>query len=163
MSAPKKPAEGAVPTSGELLHHLFKTSHLLHRQFETMLAELDVPSHITGPRLRFLAAVNNAGKIRMNEMAAKLGIQARTVTQFVDALEQEKLLVRLPDPNDRRATLLQVTDIAPPLIEKASAAMRQVADKLMAPLTAEMRVQFIEALHILADTDSMYATDNKEG
>ncbi|WP_223836608.1 MarR family transcriptional regulator [Paenibacillus oceani] len=41
----------------------------------------------------------------MNELAAELGIKARTVTDFVDALEIDNLLVRVPDPTDHRATL----------------------------------------------------------
>jgi DNA-binding MarR family transcriptional regulator len=47
--------------------------------------------------------------MRMNELSSALGVVPRTVTTIVDALENEGLLARLPDPADRRATLLEIT------------------------------------------------------
>lgn len=140
-------------TAGELLPLLFRTNHQLHRRFEILLAayELEVP--ISGPRLRFLIAVSEAGQIRMSDMAAKLGIQARTVTQFVDALEHEGLLVRLPDSTDRRATLLQVTESALPHMARSRAAMAEAAERTLAPLHPEDRTLMLRLLKRLAEDD----------
>src|SRR4051794_10526015 len=113
------------PLAGHVMEMLLRTTHRLHLQFETYLSDYDIPDFMTGPRLRVLVTVSKAGKIRMSDIAIKCGITPRTVTQFVDALEQEKLLVRVPDPHDRRATLLEVTEIAVPLIAKAGAAMNE--------------------------------------
>lgn len=135
---PDHPSEPA-PSAGDVLQALFRASHHFHRQFELGLTACSVPAYLTGPRVRFLAAVMEAGQVRMGDMADKLGIQARTVTQFVDALEQEGLLVRLPDPKDRRATLLQVTEKALPLVADARAAMSRVAAQVLSPLTVEQR------------------------
>lgn len=139
-----------VPEPGEVLETLFRNSHSVHRQFEALLTELGLPAYVTGPRLRFLITVFESGRIRMNDMAAKLGIQARTVTQFVDALEEHKLLIRLPDPEDRRATLLQVSESAPPLIAQARVAMSRAAAQVLQPLSPEMRSHLFEALRLLA-------------
>jgi DNA-binding MarR family transcriptional regulator len=150
MSHPRIPSTNATPAAGEVLEALIRTTHYLHRQFEIRLSALDVPDYLTGPRLRFLIAVSESSPIRMNEMAAKLGIQARTVTQFVDALEQEKLLVRLPDPDDRRATFLQLTDSAPPLIQQARSAMSAASEEVLGTLTDEMRDQLFQLLQRLS-------------
>ncbi|MFC5529851.1 MarR family winged helix-turn-helix transcriptional regulator [Cohnella yongneupensis] len=133
------------------MEKLFSTSHRLHLQFETLLAAYDLPDSITGPRLRFLVTVEAAGQIRMGDMAVKCGIAPRTVTQFVDALEQADLLVRLPDPDDRRATLLELTETAKPLISKARKAMQESAEKVLAPLTPEKLTELFEILNRLTE------------
>ncbi|MFC4775200.1 MarR family winged helix-turn-helix transcriptional regulator [Paenibacillus sp. GCM10023252] len=134
------------PQAGEVLEILIRTTHHLHRRFEMNLASLGTPLQLTGPRLRVLLAVSEAGKIRMSDLASKIGIQARTVTQFVDALEQEELLVRLPDPDDRRATLLQVTSKAQPWMDQSRAIMDKAAEPLLAALPSEQQTQLMELL-----------------
>lgn len=161
MSHLQLPSIAAAPLAGDVLQAFFKTSHILHRQFELRLSALDVPAYLSGPRLRFLIAVSESGPIRMSEMAAKLGIQARTVTQFVDALEQEKLLVRLPDPNDRRATFLQVTEIAPPVILHARAAMSTAAAEILGALSEEAQGQLLHILNQLSDVKNGDTTDEQ--
>ena len=138
-----------VPTTSDLLQLLFKTNHQLHQQFEKHLINFDIPDYLTGPRLRFLIALEENPTIRMSDLAIHLGIKARTVTQFVDALEKENLLVRLPDPKDRRATLLQLTETAPPLIALARTGMREAAEALLGPLSVEQRIQFLDILNTL--------------
>ncbi|NIK77090.1 DNA-binding MarR family transcriptional regulator [Paenibacillus castaneae] len=147
MSTSKKTGPESFPPAGIVLETLIRTTHRLHLQFEMHLNSLDIPAYLTGPRLRFLVAISEAGKIRMSELATKLGIKPRTVTQFVDALEQENLLVRIPDPDDRRATFLQLSDIAPPIIIKARAAMSESAENVLTSLSAERRVQLLNILN----------------
>ncbi len=143
------PDPKASVTAGDVLQAIFRTTHHLHRQFEALLTEAEIPSQLTGPRLRFLIAISEAGKIRMSELGWRIGIQARTVTQFVDALEQEKLLVRLPDPLDRRATLLQLTEIAGPIIQKARTTMSEASEKILSSLSAADRVTLLEIMQSL--------------
>ncbi|RKP46759.1 MarR family transcriptional regulator [Cohnella endophytica] len=150
MSTSRLLPSESPPPAGALLELLIRTTHRLHHEFEAQLSALDIPPYLTGPRLRLLVAVSEVGKIRMSDLAAKLGIKPRTVTQFVDALEQENLLIRIPDPDDRRATFLQLSDIAPPLMTKARAAMSESAEKVLAAFPSEGRTQLHELLNRLA-------------
>ncbi|MZQ86462.1 MarR family transcriptional regulator [Paenibacillus sp. 5J-6] len=143
----------ATPTAGQVMEKLFQTTHRLHLQFETFLAEYDLPDYVTGPRLRFLVTVQEAGRVRMGDMAARCGIAPRTVTQFVDALEQANMIVRHPDPDDRRATLLALTDEALPVMAKARAAMKESAEKVLGLLPADKLNQLYDILLSLT-TDS---------
>ncbi|MCC3375373.1 MarR family winged helix-turn-helix transcriptional regulator [Cohnella sp. REN36] len=135
---------------GVLLEALFKSSHIIHRQLAERLSESEIPSYLTGPRMRFLRVVLHAGEIRMSDLAAELGIKARTVTQFVDALEQENVIVRIPDPDDRRATLIRVVDEAKPIIKKTAIALREAADAIASAMSEEKRTLLIELLTELA-------------
>lgn len=129
------------PTAGDVLQLLIRTTHRLHTQFEEHLSLLGIPTYLTGPRVRVLIAIEESGSIRMSDLASKLGIKARTVTQFVDALEQENLIIRTTDPDDRRATFLQLTEEAPPLIAKARAAMSQASEQILQSLSPDGRSQ----------------------
>ncbi|WP_391118222.1 MarR family winged helix-turn-helix transcriptional regulator [Psychrobacillus sp. L3] len=143
--------QSEVPTASDLLQVLFKTNHLLHQQFEKQIANYGIPDYLTGPRLRFLIVLEENPNIRMNDIAKQIGIQPRTVTQYVDTLEKEKMLIRLPDPEDRRATLLQLTEVARPQIKKARTGMRVAAEKLLEPLSEEQRKQFLTILSTLKE------------
>lgn len=133
-------------TSERLLEMLIRTTHQLHSQFETHLSASNMPSYLTGPRLRFLLQVEEAGQIHMHEIAAKLGIKPRTVTQFVDAMEQEQLILRIPDPKDRRATYIRLTEHAPELLRLAKITMKEAAEYVLGSLPAERRKQLYELL-----------------
>jgi DNA-binding MarR family transcriptional regulator len=137
------------PPANELLHLLFKANHFLHQQFEVELVTQGLPEQLTGQRLRVLLEISAVDTIRMNELAIKLGIKARTVTQFVDALEKDNFILRIPDTSDRRATLLQLTDSAKTLMEKAEAVMSSASDKVMSSLSSEQRKLLFDILLML--------------
>lgn len=134
------------PAAIDVIHILMRSTHYVQREFQSQLSTLNTPYQLTGPRLRLLSVVYETGKIRMNELAAKLGIKARTVTDFVDALEQDKLLVRLPDPTDRRATLIQLTELAQSNIEQVLAFQAKIADNMLENLSEEQRKLFFDLL-----------------
>ena len=48
--------------------------------------------------------------MRLSELSDRLRIAPRSATEVVDALEARGLVQRRPDPGDRRATLVEVTD-----------------------------------------------------
>ncbi|WP_409344967.1 MarR family winged helix-turn-helix transcriptional regulator [Paenibacillus sp. MBLB4367] len=137
------------PLAIDVIHVLVRSTHALQREFKEQITALDMPFQISGPRLRLLSVVSESGKIRMNELAAKLGIKARTVTDFVDALEKENLLVRTPDPTDRRATLIQLTELAQANISRILAVQTEIAETLLGHLSPEQRKQLLQLLVVL--------------
>ncbi|MVO98136.1 MarR family winged helix-turn-helix transcriptional regulator [Paenibacillus lutrae] len=143
------------PLSIDVIHLLVRTTHAIQREFDTQLSALDTPYAITGPRLRLLSVVSKSGSIRMNELASKLGIRARTVTDFVDALEQEQLLIRVQDPKDRRATLIELTELAQASINQVLSSQNEIADKLLANFEEHERKQFFDSLLKLVENKDL--------
>jgi DNA-binding transcriptional ArsR family regulator len=88
----------------EALEALVTTTHAVYRFAHTRITHVKLPAQLSGPRLCVLFAVKEAGSLRMGDLAAQLGVAARTVTDLVDGLEKAGLLTRRPDPRDRRAT-----------------------------------------------------------
>jgi len=137
------------PSAIDIIHVLMQSSNYIQKEFQSKLAGVDLPFQITGPRIRVLSIVAEKESIRMNELAQILGINARSVTDFVDALEQDKLLVRQPDSTDRRAILLQLTDLAKAHLDEAKLLQNEIADKLLENIPVEQRRMLLDLLERL--------------
>jgi DNA-binding MarR family transcriptional regulator len=68
-----------------------------------------------------LATLRRSGKpyqLSPTELYNSMMVSSGTMTNRIDGLEKEKLVKRMPDPNDRRGTLIQLTEKGFALIEK---------------------------------------------
>jgi DNA-binding MarR family transcriptional regulator len=93
------------------------------------------------PRAALLAAVVDAapGRVRMGDLSSALGVTARNITTIVDALERDGVLVRRPDPTDRRAILLELTEKGHAHVEHNQALQSGLAERVFAPLNRRER------------------------
>jgi DNA-binding MarR family transcriptional regulator len=62
------------------------------------------------PRLGVLRALAAEGPQIMSALSDSLGVTPRNITVLVDGLESEGLARRIPHPQDRRATIVELTD-----------------------------------------------------
>ncbi|MBS9721553.1 MarR family transcriptional regulator [Tianweitania sp. BSSL-BM11] len=82
---------------------------------------------------RVLAHASRAGTVRQNVLAERMGIEAMTLSGHLDRLERRGLVKRIPDPVDRRAKLISVTEAADVLLD----AVRDVSIGIRTDLAAE--------------------------
>ena len=80
------------------------------RRLRDTSQETLTPWDITPSHLRALRVLRRHGKIRLSELSEHLHIAPRSTTEVVDALETRGLIQRRPDPSDRRATLVELTE-----------------------------------------------------
>ena len=80
------------------------------RRLRDTSQETLAPWDITPAQLRALRMLRRHGVMRLSELSDRLRIAPRSATGVVDALETRGLVERRPDPGDRRATLVEVTD-----------------------------------------------------
>jgi len=87
--------------------------------------------------------------VRVSHLASHLGIAPRSATEVADALESAGLLTRSPDPADRRAVLLTLTERGLHTVAEVRERRRAAADAAVATLSpgdrAELR-RLLEAL-----------------
>ena len=105
-----------------------------------------VPS-VDGQRLDVPAAavlghVGDAGPLRLSALAERLFLDVSTVSRQVPALERAGWLVREPDPCDRRATLLRLTEEG----QQALAARRRGYADLLAQVLPDWDEDELRAL-----------------
>lgn len=132
--------------AADIFYLLVTTARILKLEFEKRLAALDLPIPISGPRLRLLMEVWKAERIRMNELAARLELKPRTITDFINALEQSGLIQRAVDPTDRRATIISLTEMAKPHVRTIRSVSAEISENLMEKLSIEQRRQMKDML-----------------
>jgi DNA-binding MarR family transcriptional regulator len=148
--------DGQVPgpelSSVQLMEQFRAIAHATHNRTNARMSA----AGLSLARFRVLSALQSAGRIRMNELSAALGVVPRTVTTIVDALEKEGMVVRLPDPADRRATLLEITQEGLGQLHRFRAMHDSAAAELFDVLTATERHQLatlLSRLQAAADAD----------
>jgi DNA-binding MarR family transcriptional regulator len=135
--------EDGEPTSASDLFWAV-ARRLRHASRETL-----APWDITPSQLRALGTLMRHGAARPGAIARHLGIAARSATEVVDALEERGLVRRETDPDDRRATLVVVTDAGRELAVAVRKARSQEADRAFAGLDDADRAELERLLRLL--------------
>lgn len=146
-----QPAASAL-TSVQLMEQFRAIAHATHNRTNARMTA----AGLSLARFRVLNALQSTGRIRMNELSAALGVVPRSVTTIVDALEKEGMVTRLPDPADRRATLLELTRDGLSQLHRLRAMHDSAAAELFDVLTAIEKDQLaglLRRLQAAADTD----------
>jgi DNA-binding MarR family transcriptional regulator len=113
------------------------------------LAAYDVtPSQVRA--IRVLAA-HDRGGVRSKELAEHLKIAPRSTTEVVDALEAKGVVQRSPDPGDRRAALVSLTDRGRALAEEVRRTRGVASEQLFERLTQTEREDLARILRKLQD------------
>ena len=81
----------------------------------------------------------------------RLHIAARSATEVVDALEEQGLVERRPDPDDRRATLVSPTRAAKTELAQVDRRRRAQTERFLAVLSDADRAELDRILRILVD------------
>jgi len=116
---------------------------------------------ITLPRFDLMAQLERYPEgLRMGELSRRMMVTGGNVTGITDQLEQEKLVMRVPDPKDGRAYSVQLTAAG----REAFADMAQVHEGWVAELLQEMTVdekgQLIDLLSRMKD--QLYTREAKD-
>lgn len=102
---------GIIGRTGRLAKHLERSILQTVSEFGLNGGEFDV-----------LATLRRSGgqyQLSPTELFHTLMVSSGTMTNRIDHLEQADLVKRIPDPNDRRGTLIQLTSKGFNTIEKA--------------------------------------------
>jgi DNA-binding MarR family transcriptional regulator len=90
---------------------------------------------ITAGEARTLVHAARAGAVRQNVLAERMGIEAMTLSTYVDRLEAQGLVTRTIDPSDRRARHIELTPAAAGVlatIQEIAADIRAEASRSLA-------------------------------
>jgi DNA-binding MarR family transcriptional regulator len=107
MSRRRTRGPGAPEATAQRLANLFSVfaPAFLKWQYGGILVE-----GMTYPRMQVIHELSEDSPQIMSALGTKLGVTARTMTVLVDGLEREGFATRVPHPEDRRATLVELTD-----------------------------------------------------
>jgi DNA-binding MarR family transcriptional regulator len=101
---------------------------------------------VTPSQVRAIRVLDSHGGVRAKELAEHLRIAPRSATEVVDALESKGLVSRSPDPSDRRATQVALTDRGRALSQEVRRARGVEAERLFERLTRTDRADLARIL-----------------
>ncbi|HSL69177.1 MAG TPA: MarR family transcriptional regulator, partial [Longimicrobiales bacterium] len=90
-----------------LVSLIIHAGHHVEHRLETALASVGLSLAKLGA-LRHL--IESGEPLALGQLAERIACVKSNVTQLVDRLENDGLVKRVPDPNDRRSVLALVTD-----------------------------------------------------
>jgi DNA-binding MarR family transcriptional regulator len=120
------------PSGDETLSDAFWS---VARQMREASHESLAPWDITPAQLRALRVLARHGPVRLSELSDHLHIAARSTTEVVDAIESRGLVRRRPDPGDRRATLVELTEHGESVLDAIRAARGSETERLFGRLS----------------------------
>ena len=100
-------------------------------------------------RTKVLRRLREQGPTRQNVLAAEFGLSPHSITDIVDGLERLGLAERRPDPTDRRAKLVAITDAGEAGLDVANATRERLLTQIFGALSEADRVTFLRLLERL--------------
>jgi DNA-binding MarR family transcriptional regulator len=119
------------------------------RQLRETSQETLAPWDITPSHLRALRVLTRHGVMHLSELSDHLRIAARSATEVTDALEARGLVGRRPDPDDRRAILVEVTEYGRSVLNEIRAARGTEAERIFGRLSKTDRAHLARILRKL--------------
>lgn len=119
-------------------------ARLIRAEMDRRIAEAGLG--LTPGEGRTLVHIARAGAVRQTDLAERMGVEAMTVTGFLDRLEAKGLVERQPDPNDRRAKRAHLTPAADKLLEKIVPLSAGLRTDASAGMSADDWSRFLETL-----------------
>jgi DNA-binding MarR family transcriptional regulator len=119
----------------------------LESRVEEQLAEVG----LSLPKLAALHQLSQAGdSLPLGQLAERLACVKSNVTQLVDRLEADGLVVRAADPNDRRSRLAVITESGKTAYERGIEVQQRAERKIFGALSQDESAALHELLEKIA-------------
>lgn len=127
-----------------LARMLGRTHYLVSRRLNKLLQQSG--SGITADQFKLLAALWTKDGITQRELSVRLGRDRAGITRMVDILEEQGLLTRISDKDDRRINLIYLTKKGRELEPLAAENAQQSLDDMTCGFSEEEKKQFAHLL-----------------
>ena len=127
-------ASGEV-SSLEVGQIYFELHHRLHRLVDQTMTS----SGCSLARAKVLARLSDCGPVNQATLAGLLGFAPRSVSETVDALERDGLVLRTEDEHDRRARIVALTPAGRDALALAQSVRLKAMDEIFGSLAGGER------------------------
>lgn len=148
MNKATSEADASLELATELAE-LFRTAT---RRLQRKTRDTLRPFGLSGSQAKVVQLLAD-GPLRMSVIALRLAVVPRTATDVVDGCERAGVVVRQPDPEDRRSTLVELTPLGRQLLDQLADARRESAAKVFGPLTERQRTELLTLLREITEGD----------
>ncbi len=145
----KKERPDLDPSSMLVIGRLSRLTRYIERALEANFKRYNLQSGT----FDLLAALRRNGEpflLTPTQLQAEMMLSSGATTHRIDLLEKRGLIERMPDPDDRRGTLVKLTVKGQELIDEAVVAHLETEDELLSMLTASQKRELTKLLEKLA-------------
>jgi DNA-binding MarR family transcriptional regulator len=122
-------------SAAEVGQAYFELHHRVHRVVDQAMTA----AGLSLARAKVLMRLRDCGPMKQATLAGMLCFAPSSVTDIVDALERDGLVVRADDPNDRRARVVSLTPAGRDAYEAAQIVRLKAMEEIFGSLTATER------------------------
>jgi DNA-binding MarR family transcriptional regulator len=138
--------EREYPGASWLASRALRELEIVGGRVEALVADVARRYGLSHAALNALAVIEGNGTpLPTGEISARMHITTGTMTTVLDTLERNRYIRRLPDPDDRRRVLVDITPAAQTVLDQMLPEVQQRAKAIMGVLDDD-------ALHALLDT-----------
>lgn len=139
--------------------YITQIKQLQDRIFEKMLQEHDI--QLNGGQGRILFILWKTDHLTISEISQKTSLAKNTVSIVVDGMVKKNILSRDINPENRRQTIISLTDYAKSLQKEYEAVSQQMNRLFYEGFTTEEREKFESFLKRILDTLIRAENENK--
>jgi DNA-binding MarR family transcriptional regulator len=100
-----------------------------------------------------LSAVRDLAPVAQADLGRGIALDPKDLVGVLNDLQAAGLVLREPDPRDRRKNAVSLTEEGARMLKRCEKAAREANDALLAPLSAAERDRFMDLLIRVSGTD----------
>ncbi|MFE3854873.1 MarR family winged helix-turn-helix transcriptional regulator [Streptomyces griseorubiginosus] len=161
MPSQPLPDTPASPEVIEIERALTRVTYLSTRarQHDRLVSLAEVP--LDRAAVALLRQVADTEPMRPGELANRLGVEASHVTRTVQQLQKSGYVTRVPDPEDRRAQRIQLTETGQQAIDRIRDVGARGMQLALADWSPEELRQLAGLFHRMVDDFLSYSFDDE--
>jgi DNA-binding MarR family transcriptional regulator len=135
-------------------------AHLARRFHQICLgvtAEILLGEDLTPTQWGVMAAIAEEPGTGQRHVAERMGIDAVTLGQIIEILEQKQLVKRQIDADDRRARQLFISQRGAALRRRLRPSLLAIQERILSPLTKAERLALVDMLARVIEANDSYA------
>jgi DNA-binding MarR family transcriptional regulator len=146
---------GAVDSMSPMPDFFLSTTYLLQKAAKHSLDAAEETAQLFGVTARqylLLQIASTDSELSQLEIGARLGVDVTVLGRILGDLEDRKLITRTRSPHDRRRHELRITTAGSRLLARATAAMTEAEERVLAALPAVDRARMRTFLNRLSQS-----------
>lgn len=141
---------------------VFAALRWLMRRIPQHMERVSSVTGLSEPLIGILMVLKTRGDTPLGELADYIRVSARTITSFMDTLEQDRLVERVPDARDRRSVRAHLTEEGAQRVDRLwSQSTEQIAKLLGDFPQQDLDLVRHTCLHLVQNIDQQEREEHK--
>jgi len=129
----------------------------LHQIHVAMFFEECQSQNVTPVQYAILTALSVIPDLDQTSLAQEVGLDRTTTADVVKRLEERGLVVRRPNPSDKRLRHVRLTAEGETVVASLRGDMARAQERLLAPLRPAERTMLMDLMRILVEANNQYS------